>query len=81
MKKRLLTVQEAAEYCGLGVPGFRAAVNRGILPGTVPGLKRYDIHAIDKALNCLSGIVDKEEKQPELSAYDEWKASLKEKDY
>ena len=73
---RLIGVAEAARYCGLSPAGFRAAVTRGVFPGPVPGLKKYDTHALNRRLDRLSGIIDAVETKPKLSAYDEWKASL-----
>lgn len=55
---RLLTITQAAEHCGMKPSGFRAAVKRGVFPGPVTGLRRYDKLALDMVLNKLSGIED-----------------------
>lgn len=67
--KRLLTIDEAANYCSLTPSGFRAAVADGRLPGAVKGFRRYDKRALDAALNKLSGIAE-----DSLSEFAKWKA-------
>jgi predicted DNA-binding transcriptional regulator AlpA len=53
---RLLTRQQAAAYCGLSVNGFSEWVKTGRLPGPIVGTSRWDLRAIDAALDSLSGI-------------------------
>lgn len=67
--KRGLTVEEAAEYCGITISGFRAWVNDGLVPGPWPGTKRYDQKALDNALDKLSQL---DQNRP-TNAYDAWK--------
>jgi hypothetical protein len=68
---RLLTREEAAGYCGVGLTTFTAWIRRGIIPGPVPRTHRWDRKAIDAALDALSRIEDKVEGR----ALDQWKAS------
>ena len=53
---RLLTKEQAAHYCGLSPSGLDAWVRAGIVPGPIAGTKRYDLRAIDMALDRHSGI-------------------------
>jgi hypothetical protein len=66
---RLLTRKQAAGYCGLSLQGFSEWVKRGIIPPALPGTARWDLKAIDIALDRLSGI-----SETPGSAFDEWKA-------
>lgn len=66
---RGLKRQSAAAYCELSPSGFDDWVSRGLLPGPMPGTKRWDRKAIDLALDRLSKI-----EQDAPSAYDRWKA-------
>ena len=81
---RLLTRQEAAGYCGLTESGFSSWMARRLVPGPLPGTKRWDRKALDLALDRLSGIPpetaapardDAEDSIPALRRrYQEWKA-------
>jgi predicted DNA-binding transcriptional regulator AlpA len=53
---RLLTREQAAAYCGLSVNGFSEWVKSGRLPGPIPRTARWDLKAIDIALDSASGI-------------------------
>ncbi len=70
---RCVTIEDAARHVGLEVEGYRAAIRRGIFPGPIPGTKRYDLKAIDRRLDVLSGLDCKAAVQ-ELSPYEAWKA-------
>ena len=67
---RLLTREQAAAYCGVGLTTFTAWIWRGIAPGPVHRTHRWDRKAIDAALDVLGGIDDKLEGK----ALDQWKA-------
>ncbi|MGN6487253.1 MAG: helix-turn-helix transcriptional regulator [Devosia sp.] len=67
MAELVLTRAEAAALCGLSVSGFDSWVRRGIVPGPIPGTKRWSRAALDRA---LSGA----EAQPELDPFEQWKA-------
>ena len=69
---RLVTIADAARYCGLSEQGYRDWIRRGIVPGPLEGTNRYDIRAIDRALDAHSGL-DTEVPPAEASAYDDWK--------
>ena len=58
---RLLTREQAAAYCGVGLTTFTAWVRRGIIPGPLPATHRWDKKAIDAALDILSHIDDTRE--------------------
>jgi hypothetical protein len=66
---RLLNRQQAASYCGLSVQGFSQWVKVGRLPGSLPGTARWDMKAIDAALDSVSGVADRED----MPALDQWK--------
>ncbi len=67
--KRGLTIQEAADHCGISVSCFRSWIRDGLVPGPWPGTKRYDKKALDDALDKLSKL----EQTLPASAYDAWK--------
>jgi hypothetical protein len=56
MPRRLLSRVEAAAYCGLSPRGFDEWVKVGRLPSSIIGTKRYDLKAIDAALDRMSGL-------------------------
>lgn len=68
MGRRLVTREEAAEYCALSPSTFSLWVREGRLPPALSGTNRYDLKAIDRALDSLSGI-----EHVELSALDSWR--------
>jgi hypothetical protein len=53
---RLFTREQAAAYCSLSVEGFSEWVKLGRLPGPIVGTQRWDLRAIDSALDLVSGI-------------------------
>lgn len=68
---RGLSATAAAEYVGCDtVAAFRSWVRRRIMPGPIPGTRRYDRRAIDLALDRLSQITSH---SSELSTYANWK--------
>ena len=82
---RLLTRHQAAERCGLTESGFSTWVVRKLVPGPLPGTKRWDIKALDLALDRLSGIapepmqalvdeIDGEGQDAVRRRYADWKA-------
>jgi hypothetical protein len=54
--RRLLTRGQAAEYCGLKPSAFSAWVAAGRMPAPLPGTRRWDIRALDQAIDRLSGV-------------------------
>ena len=70
---RLLSRAKAAIYCGLSRQGFSAWIKNGRLPGPIAGTARWDLRAIDAALDSLSGIADRHEGRIDLSVLDQWK--------
>jgi hypothetical protein len=67
---RLLTRDQAAAYCGLSVQGFSDWVRRGRLPGPITGTIRWDLKAIDAALDLASGLSTSAFSSP----LDQWRA-------
>jgi predicted DNA-binding transcriptional regulator AlpA len=67
---RLLTREQAAAYCGVGLTTFSAWIRRGTIPGPVHKTHRWDREAIDAALDALSCI----DAKLEGKALDQWKA-------
>ncbi len=67
---RLLTRTAAAKYCSLSEQGFSSWVRAGRLPAPILGTNRWDIVAIDAALDRLSQIDSNVEK----NEFDQWKA-------
>ena len=66
---RLIDRATAARYCNLSASAFSDWVRKGRLPGPLPGTIRWDLKAIDRALDALSGLTP-----PDSSALDEWRA-------
>jgi hypothetical protein len=77
MIPRCLNRRQAAEYCGCcSLRAFDEWVRQGIVPGPIPGTRRWDRKAIDAALDKRSNLA------PELAsvdrrgladrAFDEW---------
>jgi hypothetical protein len=64
--RRGLRREEAADYLSLSLAGFDAWVAQGLIPGPIPGTKRWDRKAIDLALDRASGL-----ESP--SPFEEWK--------
>lgn len=57
MAKRGMSKQEAADYCGCeSLAAFDAWVRKGIVPGPMPGTRRWDKKAVDAAMDRASGI-------------------------
>ena len=69
--KRGLTINEAAEYCGVSVSAYRSWMNQGIVPIYWPGTRRIERLALDDALDKMSG---RGKPAAGLSKYDAWKA-------
>ena len=69
IEQRLLTRTEAARRCGLTESGFSTWVVRKIVPGPIPGTRRWDVKALDQALDRLSGL----DPERELTPYEKWK--------
>ena len=72
---RLLSRHRAASYCCLSVSGFSEWVKSGRLPPPLPGTSRWDLKAIDRALDGLSGLHDTKDSVTESLALDEWRAN------
>jgi hypothetical protein len=55
-RSRLVAEKAAAAYVGLDLATFRHWVTRGRLPKPILDCGLYDLHAIDAALDRISGI-------------------------
>lgn len=53
---RLVTEKEAADATGLDLATFRAWVSCGRLPSPIPDCGKFDLKAIDSALDQISGL-------------------------
>jgi predicted DNA-binding transcriptional regulator AlpA len=71
LSPRLLNRRQAAAYCNLSPTTFSNWVRAGKLPAPLPGTTRWDLKAIDSALDAMSGL----QQQQDLSALDEWRAN------
>lgn len=60
IEPRCLTRDQAATYCAITPGGFSAWVRQDIVPGPIPGTKRWDRRAIDAALDKACGLRDAE---------------------
>ena len=67
---RALTHSQAAAYCSLTLSGFDAWVSRGLVPGAIPGTKRWDKRALDHALDLISNLPSSD---PATTDLDEWR--------
>jgi predicted DNA-binding transcriptional regulator AlpA len=67
---RLLNRKQAATYCSLSVQGFDRWVRLGRLPGPIDGTTRWDLKAIDTALDSASGLSISASSSP----LDQWRA-------
>lgn len=54
--RRMLSLREASEYCGLSKSGLGDWVRRGIVPGPMRGTRKWDAKALDLALDRQSGL-------------------------
>ena len=74
MTPRLMTKPEAAAYCGLTVSGFNGWLAKRLVPGPLPGTRRWDRTAIDAALDRMSGAKPESDEPKALpSSLDEWR--------
>ena len=67
---RLLSRHQAAAYCCLSVQGFDRWVRLGRLPAPISGTTRWDLKAIDAALDLASGLSISASASP----LDQWRA-------
>ena len=68
---RVVTREQAASYCGLSPQGFSEWVKAGRLPHPIGGTCRWDLKAIDAALDMASGLATSEPS----TALDAWRAN------
>ena len=69
--RRCVTLNEAAEYCGMSQQTYANHRQAGRLPGAISGTQRYDLHAIDRAIDRLSGLDNAGETAENLDMTDE----------
>lgn len=70
--RRVYNRNEAASYVGVSPGHFRSLVAEGTLPPPLPlpGVRRWDKAALDRALDRLSGVPSEQ-----ASAYDAWRST------
>jgi predicted DNA-binding transcriptional regulator AlpA len=73
LRQRLLTREQAAFYCGLSVSAFSRWVKIGRLPAALGGTSRWDLKAIDLALDSLSGLAISKTSDSATIALDDWR--------
>jgi hypothetical protein len=74
IEPRGMSREQAAAYAGCEtLSAFNGWVRRGIMPGPIPGTRKWDRKAIDVALDRMSSLDSTIRRQ--RSPYDEWKAS------
>jgi hypothetical protein len=56
MMRRLVSDKEAAAEIGIPLATFKAWVEMGRLPKPIPDCDKYDLKAIDAALDRISGL-------------------------
>lgn len=66
---RLVSRHLAAEYCGLSISTFSHWVKLKRLPPAIHGTARWDLKAIDAALDSLSGLESHQQ-----SPLDDWRS-------
>jgi hypothetical protein len=66
---RLVTKAEAARYCGASPATYAKWVLAGILPPSLPVIGKYDMRALDAALDKLSGIKSEQSED----GFEKWK--------
>lgn len=69
--KRIVNQKAAREYLGISRTLFLKLQEQGVLPGPIPGTKRYDLRALEHSLDRVGGILA----QPIAPDYDETVAS------
>ena len=77
---RGLSRDTAAAYCGVDAATFDRWRADGMVPGPMPGTRRWDRRAIDVALDRLSGLSDDGKVLPVGTSGpgdDEWLARIK----
>ena len=67
---RAVTKRQAREYLSLCESSFDAWVRAGRIPGPISGTNRWDIRAINAAIDKLSRI----EQDSQISELEKWKA-------
>lgn len=71
MQNRMLTRQQAANYCSLTPSGFSDWMRKGLVPGPLPSTSRWDKAAIDARFDALSSLEQAE--APDV--FDKWVAT------
>ena len=64
---RLITKQCAAAHVGVSTLVFDRMVTQGVLPGPMPGSRKWDRKALDVHLDRASGLADPDD------TYDAWR--------
>jgi hypothetical protein len=74
IQPRGVSKELATAYVGCEtLSSFNDWIRRGIMPPPIPGTTKWDLRALDAALDRLSGL--QPTIAPQASPYDEWKAA------
>lgn len=68
-QRRLVSQNKAIEYLGVSKNFFNKLLRLGVIPNYIPGTKKYDLRAIDHALDKIGGVVDSKEGYKALLAH------------
>ncbi|SHO65854.1 hypothetical protein SAMN02745172_02501 [Pseudoxanthobacter soli DSM 19599] len=66
---RALTREQVASYLGLSPSAVSDWQARGLIPGPIPGTRRWDRVAIDRAMDRISGLSNGDEAEDDFSAW------------
>lgn len=66
---RLISRGQAAQYCSISITTFSNWVSSGRMPNPVLGTQRWDLKAIDRFLDQLSGLTCGDQGSP----LDQWR--------
>lgn len=71
--KRGLSINEAANYCGITSSAYRNWMDRGLVPRPWAQTRRVDRVALDEALDKMSGRITDDENNAD---FEHWEAVL-----
>jgi predicted DNA-binding transcriptional regulator AlpA len=66
----VMTRREATKMCRISVQTFDAWVRKGILPGPIPGTRRWSRSAIEQH---LGGVISASPANDQFSPFEQWK--------
>lgn len=69
LTQRLVGKKIAAKHCGVCIKTYDNWVSKGLVPSSLPHTNRYDLKALDLALDKLSGIEQQSEPEDEFETW------------